>query len=77
MYGIGSDVAGPGDIVAFSTDDYAESGDHGTLCASGIAAQCVIDGGSPDLSDELHLLPPAERRELGQDPGSDAVDHTR
>ncbi len=46
-WGIGPDVAGPGDLVAFSIDDYAESGDHGTLCASGVAAQGVIDGGAP------------------------------
>lgn len=49
MWGIGPDVAGPGDLVAFSINDFAESsgGDHGTLCASGVAAQGVIDGGSP------------------------------
>ena len=46
-YGIGADVAGPGDLVAFSINDFAESGDHGTLCASGIAAQGVIDGDAP------------------------------
>ena len=49
LYGIGADVAGAGDLVAFSIDDYAESGDHGTLCASGVAAQGVIDGGAPDF----------------------------
>ena len=48
-YGIGADVAGPGDLVAFSINDFAESGDHGTLCASGVAAQGVIDGGAPDF----------------------------
>ena len=47
-YGIGPNVAGPGGLVAFSIDDFAESGDHGTLCASGVAGQGVIDGGSPD-----------------------------
>ena len=49
MWGIASDVAGPGDLVAFSINDWHESagGDHGTLCASGVAAQGVIDGGSP------------------------------
>ncbi len=48
MWGIGADVAGPGDLVAFAINDWMESGgDHGTLCASGVAAQGVIDGGSP------------------------------
>lgn len=47
-YGIGADVAGPGDLVAFSIDDYVESGSHGTECASGVAGQGVIDGGAPD-----------------------------
>ena len=49
MWGIGADVAKAGDLVAFSIDDYVESGDHGTLCASGVAAQGVIDGGAPDF----------------------------
>jgi len=50
MWGIESDVAGPGDLVAFSINDWHESagGDHGTLCASGVAAQGVIDGGAPE-----------------------------
>ena len=50
MWGIGSDVAGPGDLVAFSINDWYESagGDHGTLCASGVAAQGIIDGGAPE-----------------------------
>lgn len=49
MWGIGPDVAGPGDLVAFSINDWYESGggNHGTLCASGVAAQGVIDGDSP------------------------------
>jgi hypothetical protein len=46
-YGLGADIAGPGGLVAFAINDFAESGDHGTLCASGIAAQGVIDGGAP------------------------------
>lgn len=46
-YGLGADVAGPGDLVAFAINDFAQSGDHGTLCASGIAAQGIIDGGAP------------------------------
>lgn len=45
-YGLGADVAGPGDLVAFAINDFAQSGDHGTRCASGIAAQGVIDGGA-------------------------------
>jgi len=50
MWDIGADVAGPGDLVAFSINDWYESagGDHGTLCASGVAAQGVIDGGAPE-----------------------------
>lgn len=47
MWGMGADVAGPGELVAFSINDVAESGDHGTLCASGVAAQGVVDGGAP------------------------------
>ena len=51
MYGIESDVAGPGDLVAFSINDWWESagGNHGTLCASGVAAQGVIDGDASPL----------------------------
>ncbi len=48
MWGIGADVAGPGDLVAFTVMDSSEGGgDHGQLCASGVAGQGVIDGGSP------------------------------
>lgn len=47
MWGMEADVAGPGELVAFSINDVAESGDHGTLCASGVAAQGVVDGGAP------------------------------
>ncbi len=49
MWGIGPDAAGPGDLVAFSINDWYEGsgGNHGTLCASGVAAQGVIDGDSP------------------------------
>ncbi len=49
LWGIGPDVAGPGDMVAFTVMDWYESGgDHGQLCASAVAAQGIIDGGSPD-----------------------------
>jgi len=48
MWGIGADVAASGNLVAFSINDITGSGgDHGTLCASGVAAQGVIDGGAP------------------------------
>ncbi len=48
MWGIGADMAGPGDMVAFAINDYTEGGgNHGTYCASGVAAQGVIDGGAP------------------------------
>jgi hypothetical protein len=48
LYGIGPNVAGPGNLVAFSINDISEGGgDHGTLCASGVAGQGVIDGGAP------------------------------
>jgi len=49
LWGIGPDVAGPGDLVAFTIMDWTEpGGDHGQLCASAVAAQGVIDGGAPD-----------------------------
>ncbi len=49
LWGIGADVAGPGDLVAFTVMDWSEGGgDHGQLCASAVAAQGIIDGGSPD-----------------------------
>ena len=52
MWGIGPDVADAGDLVAFSINDLNESGNHGTLCASGVAAQGVIDGGAPAFKPE-------------------------
>ena len=48
LWGIGADVAGPGDLVAFTVMDWSEGGgNHGQLCASAVAGQGVIDGGSP------------------------------
>ena len=50
LWGIGADVAGPGDLVAFTIMDWSEpGGDHGQLCASAVAAQGVIDGGAPAI----------------------------
>ena len=47
----GSFLAPPptnGDLVAFALNDVFEpAGDHGTLCASAVAGQGVIDGGAP------------------------------
>ncbi|MCX6030198.1 MAG: DNRLRE domain-containing protein [Chloroflexi bacterium] len=48
LWGMGPDVAGPGNLVAFTIMDWSEpAGDHGQLCASAVAAQGVIDGGAP------------------------------
>lgn len=48
LWDIGADVAGPGDLVAFTVMDWFEGGgDHGQLCASAVAAQGIIDGGAP------------------------------
>lgn len=49
LWGIGADVAGPGDLVAFTVMDWFEGGgSHGQLCASAVAAQGIIDGGAPE-----------------------------
>lgn len=48
LWGIEADVAGPGDLVAFTVMDSSESGgNHGQQCASAVAAQGIIDGNSP------------------------------
>jgi hypothetical protein len=50
LWGIGADMAGPGDLVAFTIMDYSEGGgNHGQYCASGVAAQGVIDGNAPAI----------------------------
>jgi hypothetical protein len=50
LWGIGPDVAGPGNLVAFTIMDWTEpAGDHGQLCASAVAGQGVIDGGAPAI----------------------------
>ena len=48
LWGIGADVAGPGELVAFEIMDSTESGgNHGQYCASAVAAQGVINGNAP------------------------------
>lgn len=48
LWGIGPDVAGPGNLVAFVVMDSTEGGgNHGQLCASAVAAQGIIDGNAP------------------------------
>lgn len=48
LWGLGSDVAGSGDLVAFLIMDSTEpAGNHGQQCASAVAAQGVINGNAP------------------------------
>ena len=48
LWGMGADVAGPGDLVAFEIMDSTEGGgNHGQYCASTVAAQGVINGNAP------------------------------
>lgn len=50
FYGMGADVAGPGELVLFAVMDFVQSpaGDHGNLVSSAVAGKGVIDGGAPD-----------------------------